>query len=139
MQGQKQFTLEGKLTNEKTEPLEMANLLVVNAADSSMITYGFSDGDGEFRLLVPPSTDIVLKVSYLGYKPVEESITTGAAGESRKIKLQLEPDAELLNQVEVTEEMPIMISGDTIIYSSDAFTTGDEKKLEDVLKKLPGI
>ena len=32
--------------------------------------------------------------------------------------------------------MPVRISGDTIIYNSDSFTNGTEKKLEDVLKKV---
>jgi hypothetical protein len=32
-----------------------------------------------------------------------------------------------------------MISGDTISYQADAFNTGTEKKLEDVLENLPGV
>lgn len=139
LSAQKKFTVNGRIVNENAEPLEMANLLVTNASDSSIITYGFSDGNGEFMLLLPPATQVVLKISYLGYQPVEESFMTGAAGEEKTLSLSMVPDAELLNQIVVTEEMPIVVSGDTIIYSSDAFTTGEERKLEDVLKKLPGF
>ena len=35
--------------------------------------------------------------------------------------------------------MPVTMSGDTLIYKSEAFTNGSERKLEDVLAKLPGM
>ena len=35
--------------------------------------------------------------------------------------------------------MPVTIKGDTIVYNADSFNTGSERKLEDVLKNLPGI
>ena len=44
-----------------------------------------------------------------------------------------------IEAVEIVKEMPVRISGDTIIYNSDSFTNGTERKLEDVLKKLPGV
>jgi hypothetical protein len=33
--------------------------------------------------------------------------------------------------------MPVSIKGDTIVYNADSFKTGTEKKLEDILKRLP--
>jgi len=35
--------------------------------------------------------------------------------------------------------MPVTVSGDTLIYNADSFKTGTERKLEDVLKNLPGV
>ena len=35
--------------------------------------------------------------------------------------------------------MPVTIRGDTLIYNADSFKNGTERKLEDVLKKLPGV
>ncbi|MDA8847614.1 outer membrane beta-barrel family protein, partial [Flavobacteriaceae bacterium] len=40
---------------------------------------------------------------------------------------------------ELTYEMPVTISGDTLVYNADSFNTGTERKLEDVLKNLPGV
>jgi hypothetical protein len=31
-------------------------------------------------------------------------------------------------------EMPVSIKGDTIVYNTDSFKTGEERKLEDVFK-----
>ena len=45
----------------------------------------------------------------------------------------------MLDAVELTYEMPVTVSGDTLIYNADSFKTGTERKLEDVLKNLPGV
>ena len=44
-----------------------------------------------------------------------------------------------LDEVELTYEMPVSIKGDTLVYNADSFKDGTERKLEDVLKKLPGV
>ena len=46
-------------------------------------------------------------------------------------------DVNQLNEVVI--ELPIIRKKDTIIYNIDKFTTGEERKLKDILKKLPGI
>ncbi|HAI42977.1 MAG TPA: hypothetical protein DCM40_35185, partial [Maribacter sp.] len=38
-----------------------------------------------------------------------------------------------------TYEMPVSVKGDTIVYDTDSFVSGTEKKLKDVLENLPGI
>ena len=41
--------------------------------------------------------------------------------------------------MELTYEMPVTISGDTLVYNADSFNKGTERKLEDVLENLPGV
>ena len=50
----------------------------------------------------------------------------------------LKPD-KVLDEIELTYEMPVTIQGDTIVYDADSFKNGSERKLEDVLEKLPGV
>jgi len=45
----------------------------------------------------------------------------------------------LLDEVELTYEMPVTVSGDTLTYNADSFNKGTERKLEDVLENLPGV
>src|SRR5690606_3209715 len=52
---------------------------------------------------------------------------------------RLDGDGFMLEGVEIVYEMPVSIKGDTIVYNADSFTSGTERKLEDVLKKLPGV
>ena len=51
----------------------------------------------------------------------------------------LESEAAQLDGVELVYEMPVTVRGDTIVYNADSFNRGDEKKLGDVLKNLPGL
>ena len=51
----------------------------------------------------------------------------------------LKESSTLLNAVEIKYEFPITVSGDTIIYKTDEFTNGKERKLGDVLGALPGF
>ena len=130
--------VRGALIGSDQAGLEMANILVLNPDDSSMVTYGFSNSEGQFRFQLEGNKQYLFKFSYLGYKPQELLVVLNS--EDRDLgKIPLEEDSELLQQVEVVEEMPIVVSGDTISYKADAFTTGEEKKLEDVIEKLPGF
>ncbi len=130
--------LRGSLIGSDEAGLEMANVLLLNASDSSMVSYGFTNAAGQFRFSVEANQSYILKMSYLGYQPKELLVKMGS--EERNLgKIPLVEDQELLNQVEVVEEMPIVVSGDTISYKADAFTNGEEQKLEDVLEKLPGF
>jgi hypothetical protein len=45
----------------------------------------------------------------------------------------------MLDEINIVSKMPVTIKGDTIIYNADSFKNGSERKLEDVLKKLPGV
>lgn len=138
LMGQNQ-RLEGEVTSASEGPLEMANVLVLSATDSSVVTYAFTNEDGRFRVSLAEGGNYILQVTYLGYKTSEQlvSIKEGEAPAFQSIRMT--PEKESLDEVEVVEEMPIVISGDTISYKADAFTTGEERKLEDVLKELPGF
>ena len=40
---------------------------------------------------------------------------------------------------EVVVKIPVIVKGDTIIYDADSFKNGSERKLEDIIDKLPGV
>ncbi len=129
----------GQVLGSENVPLEMANVLVLSAQDSAMVTYGFTNSEGQFRFQLEPG-QYLIKYSYLGYKGLSQSLNVDAQSEPMRLKaVSLIEDQALLDQVEVVEEMPIVVSGDTISYKADAFTNGQERKLEDVLEKLPGF
>ncbi len=101
-----------------------------------MASYGITDADGRFRLELKKDSLYTLKVSYLGFETWEEDMLAAAA---QTKNIVLKAAANQLDGVEVVEDFPVSISGDTITYKADAFTTGKEKKLENVLEQLPGF
>jgi len=128
---------DGFIQDGEKNPLEMANIMAVNSATKAMDSYGITNDKGRFQLTLKPNTSYVVKISYLGMKSKEINLSTKTENIVQNIVLD---DAGIeLEGVEIVREMPVSISGDTIVYNADSFKSGTEKKLEDVLKKLPGV
>ena len=128
---------DGFIQDEQKNPLEMANIMAVNTATKAMDSYGITNDKGKFQLTLKPNTSYSIKVSYLGMKSKEIAVSTQSANIVQNIVMD---DAGIeLQGVEIVREMPVSIKGDTIVYNADSFKSGTEKKLEDVLKKLPGV
>lgn len=129
--------LEGLITDPKATGLEMANVMAVNKATKAMDSYAITNDKGKFLLNLKPNTAYSLKISYLGMQNKELEITTTSENSIKNIALE-EGGIEL-DGVEIVREMPVSIKGDTIVYNADSFKSGTERKLEDILKKLPGV
>ena len=128
---------DGFIQDGQKNPLEMANIMAVNAATKAMDSYGITNDKGKFQLTLKPNTAYIIKVSYLGMKSKEIQISTKTENIAQNILMD---DVGIeLEGVEIVREMPVSIKGDTIVYNADSFKSGTERKLEDVLKKLPGV
>lgn len=131
--------INGQLKNPQGETLEMANILLLNGTDSSMISFAFTDDQGRFKIKVEQNSTYLLRMSYLGLRNLDTLVRIGTEARLNLGSLTLVREDIPLTEAEVVEEMPITVSGDTIIYKTEAFTTGEERKLEDVLEQLPGF
>ncbi|WP_291099069.1 MULTISPECIES: carboxypeptidase-like regulatory domain-containing protein [unclassified Flavobacterium] len=129
--------LDGFILDSGKIPLEMANVMAVNQATKGMDSYAITNDKGKYVLTLKQNTTYSIKVSYLGMQTKEVVVTTGTENMSKTIPLE-EGGIELKG-VEIIHEMPVSIKGDTIVYNADSFKSGTERKLEDVLKKLPGV
>ncbi|MBF4494010.1 carboxypeptidase-like regulatory domain-containing protein [Flavobacterium sp. MR2016-29] len=128
---------DGFIQDEQKNPLEMANIMAVNNGTKAMDSYGITNDKGKFQLTLKPNTSYTVKVSYLGMKSKEIAISTKT--ENMVQNIVMDGSGIELEGVEIVREMPVSIKGDTIVYNADSFKSGTEKKLEDVLKKLPGV
>ena len=128
---------DGYIQDQQKNPLEMANVMAVNNATKAMDSYGITNDKGKFQLSLKPNASYVIKISYLGMQSKEITISTKSENMTQNIVMD---DAGIeLEGVEIVREMPVSIKGDTIVYNADSFKSGTERKLEDVLKKLPGV
>lgn len=128
---------EGLIQDVGKSPLEMANVMAVNQVTKAMDSYAITNDKGKYLLNLKPNSNYIIKVSYLGMQSKEINLTTVATNIVQNITL--ESGGIELEGVEIVREMPVSIKGDTIVYNADSFKTGTERKLEDVLKKLPGV
>ena len=131
------ITFQGVVKDTTNAPLEMANVMAVNQVTKAVDSYSITNDKGKFQLSLKANATYNVKFSYLGLKTKTLTIATKSEDISQTIILN--SDATQLAGVEIVREMPVSIKGDTIIYNADSFKTGTERKLEDVLKKLPGV
>lgn len=128
---------EGTVQDTLKKPLEMANVMAINVDTKGMDGYSITNDKGKFSISLKANTTYSVKVSFIGFKSRELTIVTTNEDITKTIELK-EGDIEL-EGVEIVQEMPVSIVGDKIVYNADSFTSGTERKLEDVLKKLPGV
>lgn len=131
------ISLSGSVQDSLGNGIDMANVIAINEATKALESYGITNHQGMYKLKLTSGETYQIKVSYLGFKTENFSYTAGEQDQVKNIVMQ-EQAAEL-DEVEVTYEMPVSVKGDTIVYNTDSFVSGTEKKLKDVLENLPGV
>ncbi|MBO6630980.1 MAG: TonB-dependent receptor [Psychroserpens sp.] len=131
-----QVKLQGVVKDSIGNPLELANVIAINKESNALESYAITNNKGYYKLQLGKNGTYNIKVSYIGLKTTSEDISTKEADITKDFTLL--PD-NALDAVELTYEMPVTIKGDTIVYNADSFKNGSERKLEDVLEKLPGV
>ena len=131
-----QIKMSGKVTDSIGNPLELANIILINSESNSLETFAMSDDKGDYKLSLKKNTSYNLQVSYIGMSTFSQMLKTEDSDLLRNFALT---QNNQLDAIELTYEMPVVISGDTLVYDADSFKTGTERKLEDVLKNLPGV
>ena len=131
------ITITGTVRDSLQTPLDIANVVAINQADQALDGFGITNPKGLYKINVKANASYILKVSYLGFATKEIAVTT--AEQDIVMDVTLMEQAESLDEVEVVYEIPITVKGDTIVYNTDSFASGTEKKLADILAKLPGV
>jgi hypothetical protein len=131
--------VRGTIKDSIGNPLEFANVIATVQESGNIESYAISNGEGRFQLDLAKGNTYLLKSSFLGYSNAEKVVTVATDSENMNLDFTLNPLAEQLEGVEIVYTMPVTVRGDTIVYDADSFNRGDERKLGDVLKNLPGL
>ena len=129
-----QITLKGNVTDSLQNPVPYANVMAKPTDSLQKIRFCISDEQGRYQLELEPMTYIIT-VNSMGYGANSFEFVPENKETIRNITLK--EQAEELSEVVV--EIPILVKKDTIVYNVNQLTNGDERKLKDVLKKLPGV
>lgn len=131
-----QVKIQGIVKDSIGTPLELANIIAINQETQKLDSYGITNADGEYKLSLEQNSNYQIQVSYIGMKTAQETLKTTDVDITKDFVLFFD---NTLDEVELIYEMPVSIKGDTIVYNADSFTSGTERKLGDVLAKLPGV
>ncbi len=131
-----QIKLSGIVKDTIGNPLEMANVIALDTVSKKISSYGFTDAKGYFKLDLKKNTVYNIKISYIGLKSISDIVATKGVDVVKNYTML---NDNTLDEISIVSKMPVTIKGDTIVYNADSFKNGTERKLEDVLKKLPGV
>lgn len=137
---------KGKIVNAETgEPLAGATAKYeVNPHPGwSIVSTADADSTGCFILSSSFEGRILFTFSMIGFKNSRK--VDYAYGEDVKDTIdigviKLQPTALMLSEVEVKASMPrVTMSGDTIVFNPEAFKLKEGARLDELIKKLPGV
>ena len=130
-----QTNLQGRIVNKKGEALARINLMVYLPGNTALIAFAVSDEQGKFKTTVKAVSDsLVIKISSINYSNETRKILNV----SQTLQFQLSEDVKQLEGISVIAS-PINKYGDTLSYLVGAFARSEDKALEDVLRRMPGI
>ena len=120
-------------------PIEFATVAVVNAKDTSLISYTLTQNNGSFKLTgLPAGLQTKLIISAMGYGSFRQAIVF-KPGENKETGSVFLNSKSLKEVVIKGERSPVTIRKDTIEFSAEAFKTRPNAVVEDLLKLLPGV
>ncbi len=131
--------VKGTIKDSIGNPLEFASVIAVIKSTGKTESYGITNYEGRYQMDLPAGETYTLQSSFLGFQNAEKTLEIAKNSEAIEQNFILKAQADELKGVEITYEMPVTVRGDTIIYNADSFTNGEERKLGDVMKKMPGI
>ena len=126
--------LSGHIVDEKGAPMPFANVSLLSVADSSFITGGVSNENGDF--VIPcQMKHIIAKISTIGYKTVIRNAAVGKMG-----TITLQPETYTIKGVEIKGEIPQykMVTGGMAVDVQHS-VLHDVGTADDLLSMIPMV
>lgn len=134
-----QNSIYGIVKDSNNNIIPFVNIFYLSKKDSAVIRYTKANKDGIFNVNNIDINRGLLRVTAVSFK--EQFIQLKKLNEHfiDTVIITLLTSYQDLNEVIVTSSKPIEIRGDTISFNVKSFSSGTEKVVEDMLKKIPGI
>jgi Outer membrane protein beta-barrel family/Carboxypeptidase regulatory-like domain len=134
------INLRGTLTDTLNQDIPLATVMLLNPSDSSLLNFTRADDKGFFQFKNLKNRSYLLKVTYVGYLPLQMRLAPSAKEDVDLGRVMLKPiSTELMEVVIRTAKAPLRIKGDTIEYDATTFKVPPGSTVEDLLRRLPGI
>ena len=135
----KTLDVEGRVIDEKGEPLPYVNVVLLSLPDSTFIQGAMTDEQGMFHV-VTDKNEGLLKITSVGYEtqyihlqpPMETAGTT--------LTIQLREDSKLLSEVVVKGQLPkTHVKGDAMRTTVAGTILEKAGTVSDALSKIPSL
>lgn len=133
-----QSTVLGFVKDQHTGiPLAGVSVLLREPEQQKILAVVHTDENGEFRLMISGPELVELMFSAMGYARYTVRLIPHQSG--IRLDILLEEASLPLEEIQIQVRKPIYLHGDTVTFDAAHFSKGDERYVEDLLKRIPGI
>lgn len=122
-------------------PISDVTVTVLQAKDSSLVTFGRTNKNGAFEIKYLPNGSYRLLATHISYRNYSKNFEI--TDENREVDagyVVMNSKSYMLDEVTVMQERaPVTFKNDTIEFNAGSFKTKPNSVVEDLLKKLPGV
>ena len=133
------FDIEGVVTDTLDAELAGATVVLLQAEDSTIVSFGTTRADGLFKLRRVKTGAYLLQITFIGF----EAYSMPLSVEEEALNLGRIPLRTAVNELDdlviTADHIPISINRDTLEYNANAFQMRANASVEDLLKRLPGV
>ncbi|WP_394757916.1 carboxypeptidase-like regulatory domain-containing protein, partial [Flavobacterium sp.] len=131
-------TITGVISDTLNIPLENANIIAKPYQANEQLKFAIADNKGRYKLELENSVKYEITASYLGYK--EEILIIDPNATLTKHNFVLKSTGKMLKEIVIKHDFkPIVIKKDTLTFNVKSFAKGNERKMKEILEKLPGV
>lgn len=133
-----QSEVSGVVTSIDGKSIVSASVIAKDTSNK-ILAYTSTSMQGSFELKLEIQNTVVLYINAIGYEKKSIEISKEYLSQNKTIEIQLLKREFEIKEVIIKKDLPIKIKKDTLVYDAKAFSQGNEKTIEDLLKKIPGI
>ncbi|MEO8237687.1 MAG: carboxypeptidase-like regulatory domain-containing protein [Flavobacterium sp.] len=135
--GQTHF-FSGIVSDNNNKPLESANVIAKPLQEKASLKFAIADHKGRYKLELERNAKYEITVSYIGY--IEEVFILEPESDKTSYDFKLKATGENLKEIVIKHEFkPIVVKKDTLVFDVNSFANGSERKMKEILEKLPGV
>ncbi|MFY0644118.1 MAG: hypothetical protein JXR19_06600 [Bacteroidia bacterium] len=132
------YQVKGKLIDPNSKPVGFASVGLAKSSDSTVLKFVISKEDGSFKFNSIKEGEYLLTIACFGFEVNYVPLTLDKNIEEWVISMT--PSTVSIKELMVkAPKIPIILSGDTVVYNSSSFKTQNNASVEDLIKKMPGI
>lgn len=122
-------------------PVADATITILQKKDSSLVSFGMTDGSGRFTIDALPVGEYRLLITHVGYHNSSRLFSITESDKNPDLgSVTMNDKTKVLDEVIVRSEAPpVTLIGDTVQYNAGSFRTQPNASVEQLLKKLPGM
>lgn len=116
--------------------IENASVYVWSSVQKDhLIHYMYTNPEGKFSIEFEGKKEVFIEIKCINYDIFYKNIDL----KNNNIELILNKKETILEEVIINNQKAVSVKNDSTFYNPEKFLNGTERKVEDLLKKLPGI